>query len=66
MALQSICWYKQCVRCKARVPQEVNLHKIAKDNLAKSKQIFPEISELTELLKQANEDLHSELYTIVK
>ena len=66
MALQSICWYKRSVREKVKIPPEVNLHKIAKDNLAKSKQLFPEISDLIELLKQANEDLTSELYTIVK
>ncbi|KAI6649247.1 Tetratricopeptide repeat protein 37 [Oopsacas minuta] len=66
MALQSICWFKRCVREKVKFPQEVNLHKIAKDNLIKSKQLIPQISDLTEVLKKANEDLHNEFYFIQK
>ena len=66
MALQCIRWLKRSVRDKVKFPPEINLHKIAKDNLLKSKQLFPEISELIETLKNANEDLHSEFYSIQK
>ena len=66
MALQCIRWFKRSVRDKVKFPQEINLHKIAKDNLLKSKQLLPEISQLTEALKTINEDLHSEFYFIQK
>ena len=62
MAICSICCYKRYVRDQEKFPKELNLHKIAKDNLTKSKQIFPEVSQLVDALYKVNDKLRDEFY----